>query len=39
MPTSVFQQALHEYRTALKVCGHESDYAVLYNCTGRGGGA
>ena len=31
MSVSRFQKALHECRTTLKMCGHKSDYAVLYD--------
>ncbi len=29
--SSMFQNVLHETRTTLKMCKHESDYVVLYN--------
>ena len=31
MSVSRFQKALHKYCTTLKMCRHESDYAVLYD--------
>ena len=31
MSVSEFQQALHKFRTTLKMCSHKSDYVVLYN--------
>ena len=31
MSVSRVQKILHKYRTTLKMCRHESDYAILYN--------
>lgn len=31
MSVNRVQKILHEYRTTLKMCRHESDYAVLYD--------
>ena len=31
MSVSRVQKTLHKYRTTLKMCRHESDYAILYD--------